>query len=149
MKKTSCFICSVLFALLTLNAGTVLAEMAAVSRDNVSMRSAPGMKEKVLWKLGQGFPVKVLKHSGKWLQVRDFEGESGWIPQSVVSKEGHMVVKTRKKISLRSSPNVNSSIVAKASYGVVLKTLERKKGWVKVGQNGLTGWVREDLLWGF
>ncbi|WP_417910953.1 SH3 domain-containing protein [Candidatus Electronema sp. PJ] len=148
-KMSSHLFLSVLFFLLTLNAGVVLAEMASVSRDNVNIRSAPGMKEQVLWKLGQGFPLRVLKRSGKWLQVRDFEGESGWIPKSAVSKEGHMVVKVRKKVSLRSSPSVNSNIVAKAGYGVVLKTLGKRKGWVKVGQGGVTGWVREDLLWGF
>jgi SH3-like domain-containing protein len=140
---------TVLSALLFLNAGAAWAEMVAISRDNVSMRTGPGMNYTVQWKLGQGFPLQLLKHSGKWLNVRDFEGASGWVPKVAVNSEGHMVVKTRKKVSLRSGPSLNNGIVAKAGYGVVFNTVEKKKGWVKVSQGGVTGWVREDLLWGF
>jgi len=149
MKKKSSFLILLLaFALLTLHTAAALAEMVAVRNEDVNMRSGPSQKSKVLWRLGQGFPLKVLKRSGEWLQVRDFEGSSGWIHKSVTGREGHMIVKKRK-INLRSAPSTRSKVVAKADYGVVFKTLEKKKGWVKVRQGGVTGWVNDDLLWGF
>lgn len=148
MKKSSRFILLLTLALLTLHTAAALAEMVAVSNENVNMRSSPSEQSNVLWKLGQGFPLKVVKRSGKWLQVRDFEGSSGWIHKNVVSRSGHMIVKKRK-INLRSSPSEQGKVVAKAGYGVVFKTLEKKKGWVKVKQDGVTGWVSEGLLWGF
>ncbi|WP_417914252.1 SH3 domain-containing protein [Candidatus Electronema sp. JM] len=125
------------------------AEMVSVSRENAKMLAGPGGKEKVLWKLGKGFPLKVLQRSGSWLKVCDFENSSGWIHKTAASKEGHMVVKTRKKVNLRSEPSQKGKLVAKAGYGVVFQTLEKKKDWVKVRQGGVTGWVNEDLLWGF
>ena len=42
------------------------------------------------------------------------------------------------------------SITGKANYGVVFKTLKRKRGWVKVRhEDGLEGWIQRDLLWGW
>jgi SH3-like domain-containing protein len=149
MKKKSSFLILLLaFALLTLHTAAALAEMVSVSRENAKMLAGPGGKEKVLWTLGKGFPLKVLKRSGNWIQVKDFENSAGWIHKTAASKEGHMVVKKRK-INIRSTPGERGKVVAKAGYGVVFKTLGKKKGWVKVSQDGVTGWVNDDLLWGF
>jgi len=111
-------------------------------------------KYRVLLGTGPGFPLEVLKRTGEWYRVRDFEGAIGWVHRDGVGKTPHMIVRTNKKskktINLRSGPGEKSAIVAKAHYGVVLKTLEQKKGWVKVQhEQGVTGWVKRDLLWGW
>ena len=132
---------------------SVMAKMVAVRNDNVNMRSGPGLKKKVLWKLSAGFPLKILKRSGKWLKVKDFEGSVGWVHKNVVNNSGHMIVKVQKKtqgkINIRSKPSTRGKIVAKAYYGVVFKTLEQRKGWVKVRHGKVTGWIKRSLLWGF
>lgn len=147
-KKSTCLILLLAFALLTLHTAAAWAEMLSISRENAKMLAGPNGKAKVLWTLGKGFPVKVLKRSGNWIQVKDFENSSGWIHKTAASKQGHMIVKKRK-INIRSTPSQRGKIVAKAGYGVVFKTLEKKKGWVKVRQDGVTGWVSDDMLWGF
>ncbi len=149
MKKAStCLILLLTLALLTLHTAAALAEMVAVSRENAKMLAGPNGKAKVLWALGKGFPLKVLKRSGNWIHVKDFENSAGWIHKTAASKQGHMIVK-RRKINIRSTPSERGKVVAKAGYGVVFKTLDKKKGWVKVSQGGVTGWVNADLLWGF
>ena len=134
-------------------AESVAARMVAVKNNNVNMRSGPGLKKKVLWKLSTGFPLKVLKKSGKWLKVKDFEGTVGWVHKDVVNRTGHMIVKAQKntngKINIRSKPSTKSKVVAKAYYGVVFRTLQQQKEWVKVRHNTVTGWVKRSLLWGF
>ncbi|MCI5211804.1 MAG: peptide-binding protein [Candidatus Electrothrix sp. ATG2] len=153
MKKISFIILFIFVLLSSLTAGPVMARMVAVKNDNVNMRSGPSLKKKVIWKLGTGFPLKVMKKSGDWLQVKDFEGTVGWVHRDVVSRSGHMIVKAQKKskgkINLRKQPNTTSKVVAKAYYGVVFKTLEQKKGWVKVQHDDVTGWIKRSLLWGF
>ncbi|MDW7771427.1 MAG: SH3 domain-containing protein [Desulfobulbaceae bacterium] len=129
-------------------------EMVSISGNNVNMRSGPGTNYKVMWELSNGFPLIVLKRSGDWLRVRDFEGTIGWIHTSVSAKSPHMIVKVHKnsknRINIRSGPGTNYQIVAKAYYGVVFKTMQQKNGWVNVQHaDGVNGWVKRTLLWGF
>ncbi|PIE56207.1 MAG: peptide-binding protein [Desulfobulbus propionicus] len=133
----------------------LFAKMVSISGDDVNLRSGPGTQYKVVWQLGDGFPLKVLKRSGDWLRVQDFEGSVGWVHRKMTSSTPHMIVKVHKKngetINIRSGPGTSNRIVAKAIYGVVFKTLEQKKGWAKVEheEKGVKGWVSRRLLWGF
>lgn len=143
-----------LFLLVLLGAGSVHAAMLSISGDNINLRSGPGSKYRILWELGRGYPLEILKRDGDWYRVRDFEGTVGWVHREAVGDTPHMIVKTNKKskkpINLRSGPGETNEIVARAQYGVVLQSLEQKNGWVKVRhEQGVTGWVRRDLLWGW
>ena len=154
MKNTKKLILLTLFFLLVAGAGSALAQMVAINGNDINMRSGPGKKYKVIWKLGDGFPLKVLRRSGSWLRVQDFEGTIGWVHKGVTNKTTHMIVKvhkkTKKKINIRSGPGTNKRIVAKAYYGVVFRRLAQKNGWVKVKHGRrVTGWVKRSLLWGF
>jgi len=154
MKKTHYILILTLFFLLAAGVGSAIGEIVAIHGNDINMRSGAGKKYKVIWKLGDGFPLKVLKRSGKWLRVQDFEGTIGWVHKRVTNKSPHMIVKvhkkTKKRINVRSGPGTNKRIVAKAYYGVVFQTLKQKNGWVKVKHgNNVTGWVKRSLLWGF
>ena len=151
LKRTlSCIVfCSVFFLL----QATAFAEMVAVKNDNVNMRSGPSTKNEVLWKIGQGFPLQVVKKSGDWIQVKDFEGSVGWVRKDMVSSQSHVVVKankgSNKSVNIRSAPSTSGDVVATAIYGVVFKVVSQKNGWVQVQHaNGVKGWIRQDLLWG-
>ncbi len=135
-------------------ARTVMAgEMVAIAGDDINMRSGPGTGQEVLWKLDSGFPLEVVGTKGEWLQVRDFEGSSGWVHKKTTQKGQFAIVKANKgtdgQINVRKEPDLNADIVAKAGYGVVFKVLQKQGGWGKVehGQ-GVTGWVDGRLLWG-
>jgi uncharacterized protein YgiM (DUF1202 family) len=61
-----------------------------------------------------------------------------------------LIVKN-KIINIRSGPGKNYKIIRQAKKGVVFRTLERKKGWVKAHhkESNLTGWIKRSLLWGW
>ncbi len=143
-----------IFSLLLLITTAAHAVMLSIEGNDVNMRSGPGTKYKVMWELGNGFPLIVLKQSGQWYRVRDFEGTIGWVHKDVVNRTPHMIVKVHKKskkrINVRSGPGTKYRIVAKAYYGVVFTTLQQKNGWVKVQhEKGVTGWIKRSLLWGW
>ncbi len=125
------------------------AKMVSISGGKVNLRSGPGTKYAIQWEYGKGFPLRILSSKGNWYKVQDFENDSGWVYKKMVNRTPHLIVK-RKRINIRSNPSSRSKLIGKADYGVVFKTLEQKKGWAKVKhENGLSGWVRRDLLWGF
>lgn len=140
----------VLFLCLTLLLPSVCrAKMVSVSGNEVNLRSGPSTNYRVKWVLGKGFPLQVVRSKGKWLKVRDFENDTGWIYSPLTSTVPHLVVK-RKIVNIRSGPGTNYRIVGKAKYGVVFRTLKRVKGWVKIRhEDGMTGWIARRLLWGW
>ena len=137
------------FSFLLFAAAAAGARMVSVKGRKVNLRAGPGTKYEVLWELGRGFPLKVIKRKGGWLKVRDFENDEGWLLARLVNRVPHMVVK-RRRVNIRSGPGKRYRLVGKANYGVVFRTLKRKGAWVKVRhENGTTGWILRKLLWGW
>ena len=134
--------------------GISLAEMLSVKGDKVNLRSGPGKKYIVKWEYGDGFPLVVIKKKGKWLKVKDFEGDQGWIHKNLLVDKPRMIVKVNRNqnqsINIRKQPGTKGKIVGKAYYGVVFTTLKQKSGWVHVKHDtGLQGWIKRSLLWGY
>ena len=155
MRKISIhFITITSIFIILLSSFNAIARMVSVSGEDVNLRSGPGTNYTVKWKYGSGLPLKVLNKKGNWIKVEDFEKDTGWLHKSLVSDRGHMVVKvnknSNKKINIRSGPGTNYSVVGKAYYGVVFKTVKQQKGWAKVKhESGVVGWIKRSLLWGF
>ncbi len=124
-------------------------ELVSVRSATVNLRSAPGMQANVLWQINRGYPLQVLGREGTWLKVQDFEGDEGWVAQSVTATTPHHVVKV-KAANLRAGPGAEHPVVEKAVYGQVLRTALRQAEWVQVLRtNGQTAWVSSDLVWGW
>jgi SH3-like domain-containing protein len=150
----------VLFALavlVALCAGPVLAKpgspatsqaMVSVSKQ-AYLREGAGTRHAAQWLLDPGYPLQVIGRQGNWLQVRDFEDDSGWIYRPLTSAKRHHVV-TSTTANIRRGPSTRTPVLGQAKYGEVLRTLERRERWVKVKQpSGATGWVARRLLWGW
>lgn len=125
-------------------------DMVSVNRNEINMRSGAGTHHEALWVLSRGYPLEVLAKKGKWIQVRDFENDRGWVYKPLTSTRApHHVVKVQV-LNIRSKPSLRSKVLAKAAHGEILKTLGRKGDWVKVQQDGgLIGWVARRLVWGW
>ena len=128
--------------------------MVSVAGEKVNMRKGPSTKYPIKWELGKGFPLRVIGSQGNWLKVTDFESDEGWVYKNLVNRSPHLIVKANKnskqRVNIRSGPGTKYKMVGKAEYGVVFKTLQRGNGWVQVQhEDGLTGWVKRSLLWGW
>jgi SH3-like domain-containing protein len=132
-----------------LTQGQPAAGMVSVAREEINLRAGPGTNHDALWLVGRGYPLEVIGRRGDWIQVRDFEADSGWVYRPLVARDPHFVVKATVA-NVRSEPRGNARIVGKARYGDVVKTVERRTGWVKVRHpDGLKGWISRQLLWGW
>lgn len=123
--------------------------MVSVQGSTLNMREGPGTHTAVLWELKRGYPLQITGRKGSWVQVRDFEGDTGWVARSLTGKTPHHVVKS-KVANLRSGPGTQHRIVGRLEYGELLRTREKRADWVRVERSeGVSGWVAKRLLWGF
>ena len=124
-------------------------ERVSVAKDQVNLRSGPSTSNSAEWVLSKGYPLNVVQRKGKWLKVRDFEGDQGWIYRSLTNKVPHHVVKA-ERANLRKGPGTHHARIATLNQGEILRTRQKTDRWVKVQTtDGLTGWVSRSLLWGW
>jgi SH3-like domain-containing protein len=124
-------------------------QMVSVKGSMLNMRSGPGTNTEVLWELQRGYPLQVVQRKNRWAQVRDFEGDTGWVAASLTGRTPHHIVKVNNA-NVRKGPGTQYRIVGKASYGELVRTKEKRSGWVRVERpSGSSGWISKKLLWGW
>ena len=124
------------------------AEYVSVKGDNVNVRTGAGTNYEVSMELFKGYPLKVISTQGEWLKIVDFENDSGWIHQSLVTDGNTVIINGNKSVNMRAEPSTNSKIIATVDRGVVMTRLETQGKWLKLKHStGLIGWIYKPLLW--
>jgi len=121
----------------------------SAAKDGVKVFKNPSPEAEAVWEIFDKFPLLVKKHQGAWLQVTDYEGDTGWIHDSLVTGDRSVIV-CKKRINLRQDPNsdTNNPLVAVARQGVVFSPLEKQGDWLKVRYvDGTEGWLNKTLVW--
>ncbi|MCD4804228.1 MAG: SH3 domain-containing protein [Desulfobacterales bacterium] len=143
----ACSIASVSIVLLIIFSSIAIAERLTATSSIVNIRSGPGTKYDILWKVGKYHPILVLKKSGSWYRFRDFEGDKGWIHKSLVRKIPS-VITNKENCNVRSGPGTKYKILFATEKGVPFKTLKRKGNWIHVQHaDGDKGWIHKSLVW--
>jgi SH3-like domain-containing protein len=143
----ACSIASVSIVLLIIFSSAALAKRLTVASSIANIRSGPGTKHDILWKVGKYHPILVLKKSGNWYRFRDFEGDKGWIHKSLVRKIPS-VITNKENCNVRSGPGTKYKILFATEKGVPFKTLKRKGNWIHVQHaDGDKGWIHKSLVW--
>ena len=137
----------IIFLLIMLLAGAASAERLAVSAPVANIRSGPGTSHNVLWKVEKYFPLRVIEKSGEWYHFEDFEGDKGWVHQSLVSKISAVVTKN-DACNIRSGPGTGNKIIFTVEKGIPFKVLKRKGSWIQIEHaDGDKGWIHKSLIW--
>ncbi|MGD9948779.1 MAG: SH3 domain-containing protein [Desulfobulbus sp.] len=122
------------------------AQYLSVARDGINIRSGPGTNSDVLFELPMGYPLEVIGREGQWVKVSDYEGDKGYIVDSLLSKTPYVIVKV-KECNVRSGPSTSDAVVGNVAKDVIFQKLEQKGDWVKISHPQLTGWVHKSLIW--
>jgi SH3-like domain-containing protein len=134
---------------LVLSVGTASAKRLSVTANKANVRSGPGTNHEILWSAGKYYPVDIIEQSGNWYQIRDFEGDIGWIYQRLLKEIPAVIVKGTI-VNVREGPGTGFGVLFQAEKGVSFKLLNRKKDWLKVQHaDGEVGWIHKSLVWGY
>ena len=136
-------------SLLLLIAAPVAAEMVSVIHQPAELRDQPLVaRTKVLSDLSRYTPLEVLDNKSDYYKVKDYRGQIGFIHRSLVGKIGSLVV-TAGICNIRSGPGTNHPIAFKAIRGNSFRALSKQGEWIEIAGNGKTGWVWQNLTWGY
>jgi SH3-like domain-containing protein len=135
------------FAIVFFAATCFAGEYASVKKDGVNIRSGPSTKNKVIWEVFESYPLEVLERKNKWANVIDFEGDKGWIYETLIHDKKTVIVKV-ETANMRSGPSKDEPIIATVKKGVVFEPVETQGNWMKLSyKNDITGWIHNSLLW--
>jgi SH3-like domain-containing protein len=125
----------------------VCADRLAVSNPIANIRSGPGLKYEILWKVGKYYPLLILEKSGKWFHFRDFEGDEGWIHRSLLNNIQTVITKSQV-CNIRSGPRTSSKILSTVGKGIPFKVITREGNWLNIQHaDGDKGWIHKSLVW--
>jgi uncharacterized protein YgiM (DUF1202 family) len=132
-------------------AGAAFASMASIGKKTVNVRNGPSLNAEILFTTHLGYPVEVKKTKGSWVQIKDWEGNSGWVYYPLVNRNVQTVLVVPEVVNIRKGPGLKYRVVEQAEGGKIYKLFGEKGKWVKIGyylENEEIGWVRSDLVWG-
>jgi len=127
--------------------GTAQAQRLAVKAAIANVRSGPGTQYDVLWQVEKYFPFDVLKKEKKWYYFKDFEGDRGWLHESLVGKI-KAVVTTSATGNIRSGPGTQHAIRYTVERGTPFKVTGKQGNWLRIEHaRGFRGWIYKSLVW--
>ena len=101
----------------------------------------------ILFEAEKYYPLIVLKKAGKWFQVKDFEGDVGWIFNTLV-QEVTTVITKKSKCNIRTGPSLKDQIAFIAERGVPFLVIGKEGKWIHVRHaDGPEGWIHSSLVW--
>lgn len=118
----------------------------SLRKDEVNVRSGPGTQYPILWIYTRfGYPVEIMNTYQSWYQVRDAEGETGWVYKSLVSKKTTSLVSQGAPIVLYRNSDATRPLI-KFAPDVILGVEACTPFLCRVQYENLKGWVVRNRL---
>jgi SH3-like domain-containing protein len=126
-----------------------LPRFVSLSSDEVFARSGPGSRYPVKWVYHKkGLPVEVILEYEVWRKIKDVDGETGWVHQSLISGKRTAQIKDGGQVSLLQKPKDSATKTAILDPRVVVGIDECDDTWCKVSITGYQGWLKRSQIWG-
>jgi SH3-like domain-containing protein len=137
--------------------GLPLPRFVSLKSDEVNLRSGPGRDYPTQWVFRRaGLPVEIVKEFEGWRQVRDAEGVTGWVSQSLLSGRRTALVlpwelkpdTPPSQVALRENDSESARPAAMVEAGVIANVHSCDSRWCDVSIETFRGYVEQSKLWG-
>lgn len=137
--------------------GLPVPRFVSLKSDRVNLRNGPGTDYPTSWVYRRaGLPVEVIKEFEAWRQVRDAEGATGWVLQSLLSgrRTGLVLPWERKTgmapplVPIMASDSQHTNVVANVEAGVIADLHICDGRWCRVTVDQYSGYIEQKKLWG-
>ncbi|HSM20532.1 MAG TPA: SH3 domain-containing protein, partial [Hyphomicrobiales bacterium] len=125
--------------------GLPIPRFVSLKADRVNVRQGPSKNYAISWVYArQGLPVEIIAESENWRQVRDSDGDEGWVFHSLLSGRRTALVAPWLKqdiLPMHEEPKATGHVTAQVEPGV-LGNIERCDGnWCLMAVGEVEGWM--------
>ena len=128
--------------------GLPIPRFASLRSDEVNVRTGPGPRYPIDWVFKRkAMPVEIVAEYENWRKIRDWQGASGWVHQSLLTGKRSFIIPA-KPAALHKTPAASAEVVAKLEPEVMGEIRSCAGDWCRVRVTGASGWVERTSLWG-
>lgn len=137
--------------------GLPIPRFVSLKSDEVNLRTGPGRDYPTLWIYRRaGLPLEVTKEFEGWRQVRDADGASGWVLQSLLSGRRTALVLPwdvkpdvpPPQVPIRAGDSESAKPNAIVEAGVIANIQSCDSRWCDVTIDTYRGYIEQKKLWG-
>ncbi len=123
---------------------------ASLRASETNVRAGPGQHYPVKFTFKiKNLPVRVISEYDNWNEIKDYEGQTGWVSQSLLTKKRHLMVQTSQAfVNMYSKSNEKSRVIFRLENHVIGEYLGCKQDWCSIRVNDKKGWVLQSLVFG-
>lgn len=137
--------------------GLPVPRFVSLKSDRVNLRNGPSTEYPTGWVFRRaGLPLEVIKEFEAWRQVRDAEGTTGWVLQTLLSGRRTGLVlpweikkgQPKPQVSIYESDSERSRVVVNVEAGVIANLHTCDGRWCRVTVESYGGYIEQKKLWG-
>lgn len=126
-----------------------LPRFVSLRSNEVFARTGPGKQYPIRFVYERrNLPVEVVLEYEGWRKVKDYDGDEGWIHQSLLSGKRTAIIRGTETISLYRKAKETARQVAKVEAGSIVMIEGCERLWCKLNASGYEGWAHQKYLWG-
>jgi SH3-like domain-containing protein len=116
--------------------------------DEVNVRTGPGTRYPIrLVYRKEGLPVEVIREFDIWRQIRDVDGDDGWVHKSMLSGRRAVIIRQQVQ-SLLKKPEEGAAPIVRLEPGVIAGVKACEEDWCRLEIASYKGWVKKEQVWG-
>lgn len=128
--------------------GLPVPRFVSLATDEVNLRTGPGTRYPIRLVLRkEGLPVEIIREFDIWRQVRDVDGDQGWVHKSMLSGRRGIVVRGKMQTVLQ-EPDTAARPVVRVEPGVIASLETCADAWCNLSVGGYQGWIERNKIWG-
>ena len=125
-----------------------LPRFVSLRSSEVNLRTGPGTMYPVDWVyVRRELPVEVIAEFDVWRKIRDWQGTTGWVHQSMLDGSRYALIIGGERL-LREEPDAGAPPAARLEPCVIGELRRCDGAWCRLDVQGYKGWLKRDEFFG-